>query len=132
MQNNPLKAQQPEHRTIVTEQYQGPIPTPKMMDDFSKIDQSFPGRLMTLAEKADERRTLEVRNQSQLIENQKRIIDGNNSTAKLGLVLTFILSFFCLVCAAIFVFKGYNVAAFVAVIIPAATFINTYFKKGKK
>ena len=63
MSSSPKRNQPPQqqHREVrVTQHYQGVIPPPEMMEHFSRIDPSFPGRILAMAEnEGDARRQKE-------------------------------------------------------------------------
>ena len=132
---NPNGSVMPQNQTIVAQKtYVGPMPAPEDMERYKSCSSDLPGRIMSLAEESSRRETMKVENQARSLENQKEslanqklAIEGNNSVAKLGLVFAFVLSFLCLVSAAIFVIKGLNVQAFVASIIPASLFFKAIF-----
>lgn len=92
----------------ISEESSGPIPSPRFMAGYAKLDPTFPERIMSMAEKQlDHKIAMDCKN----MELQEKAINDGFSSAKRGQWLGFFIAIIILAVSVTLAFFGYETLA---------------------
>jgi uncharacterized membrane protein len=113
-------------------QYQGMIPPPEMMERLNAMNNSFPERIMLMAEdisKINNQIALQdAQTRSEFVINQKNVIITEYKFKMFGLIATFVITLLMISLAFLFIKNGNSAEGITSLIIAFGTILPSIIK----
>ena len=105
---------------LVGSAYQGPIPSPEMMKDYSSVDSTFPDRLLSMAEEDSKRDTV-------IVETERERVKKTLEMESRGQIFVFVVVMVLVLASCVFFYIGNNKAGISLLAFPALKEIKSIF-----
>lgn len=119
-----------EQRTmrLIQSQFAGPVPPPEVLNEYGRINSSFPERIIKMAEKEQDHRH---RYEEERLQAFKKESENDHKLSTRSMALAFSFAITCLLLSAYFAYLGIGIGAVICLLTTMGSVVYAFITKQK-